>query len=349
MKNEKSIKVLLISIILILIIFSLVSSASPDAYMIKDVPMHKQLNGLSCGPAALETMFDYNGVDIDQKSIADVARTSSDGTWTWDMVRTGHFSHLSAAQGSFFPHSAPLAGFAERSLGYSTFSYSNDTFWWTDLKELIAADIPVVLLMRYAPEDDGGHYRVIVGYNEIKNETYFIDPWGRDQKRLTNPDGTVTWTMDDFQKGWNYSEYGTSHPHWGAIMMPWSIDLQTTERTTEGSMMVKATITYPCMGPFNCSDYPASNTTAKIDLPSGIHLDDPSASVVLGDLPAGENVFVSWNVSVDPESNNHDITVSARGRVSGSVPRVFWRGNKVSYPPYSYTDEIGGIAIISDV
>lgn len=345
MKNEKHIKVLLISILVILYSVSLIGSAStlPNAYLIKGVPQHTQINGLSCGPAALETMFDYRGEDIDQKSIADVARSSSIGTYTWDMVRTGHFSHLSKANGSFFPHAAPVAGFAERSLGYASFSYSNDTFWWEKLKGLITADIPVLLLMKYAPNDDVGHYRVIVGYNETKNETYFIDPWGRDQKRVTNPDRTVTWTMKDFMNAWNYSEYGTPHPYWGAVMMPWSIKIQTTEITSTDSMMVNATITYPCMEPFDCSAYPAITTRAQIQLPSGIQLLDPSVNIDIGRLEAGKNKTVSWKVQVNAPGS---IYVSAGGVVSGVVPKIYWQGNKVSYPSYSYTDEIGGEATI---
>lgn len=211
MKIDKCVIVLSISILMILCSVSFIGSASslPEAYLISGISQHKQLNGLSCGPAALETMFDYRGEDIDQKAIADVARSSSSGTWTWDMVRTGHFSHLSKANGSFFPHDAPAAGFSQRPLGYASFSYSSEKFWLEELKGLIAADIPVLLLMKYAPNDDGGHYRTIVGYNETKKVVYFIDPWVRDQKRVTNPDGTVTWTMDDFKTAWNYSEYGT--------------------------------------------------------------------------------------------------------------------------------------------
>jgi hypothetical protein len=351
MNIEKCVKVLSISVLIILCSVSLIGSAStfPEAYLITNVTQHKQINGLSCGPAALETMFDYWGEDIDQKSIADVARSSSNGTWTWDMVRTGHFSHLSKANGSFFPHDAPVAGFSQRPLGYASFSYSSEKFWWEKLKGLITADIPVLLLMKYATNDDGGHYRTIVGYNETKKEVYFIDPWVRDQKRVTNPDGTVTWTMDDFKTAWNYSEYGTPHPYWGAIMMPWSIYLQTTKRTDDGTMNVTAQITYPCPEPFDCSAYPVSNSSAIIYLPSNIELLDPSVSIDIGSLAAGKNVTVSWNVHIDPKAVGSNITVSAGGHVSGSLPRVYWRGNQVSYPAYNYTDEIGGQANITVV
>src|SRR3989304_1926453 len=112
MKWKKRVNVLSVSV-LIIICLSLVGGAAsplPSAHNITNVTQYKQMNGLMCGDAALETIFDFWGADINQKSIADVARSSSIGTYTWDMVRTGHFSHLSAANGSFFPHDVPTAG-----------------------------------------------------------------------------------------------------------------------------------------------------------------------------------------------------------------------------------------------
>ncbi len=350
MKWKKHVKVLSVSVLIILCFISLVGSAAstlPSAHNITGVTQHKQINGLSCGPAALEIMFDFWGADINQKSIADVARSSTIGTYTWDMVRTGYFSHLSEAQGSFFPHDAPTAGFSERPLGYASFSYSSDTFWWPELKALIAADIPVILLMKYAPNDDTGHYRVIVGYDEDKGEVYFMDPWDRDQGRVTNPDGTVSWNMTDFMNAWNYDRYGTPHPYWGAVMMPWSVNLQTTGKNTAGSTVrVTANIKYPCPQPFDCSAYPASNASAEILLPSYMHVLDVSPRIDIGHLAAGESTIVSWDVKVNADAAGSIITVSAGGEISGSVPKVYWNGNQVSYPAYNYTDEIGGEASI---
>jgi hypothetical protein len=342
---KKCVNVLSVSVLIILCLslVSGVASALPNAHNITNVTQHKQMNALMCGDAALETIFDFWGADINQKSIADVARTSSNGTYTWDMVRTGHFSHLSAMNGSYFPHDAQTAGFPERPLGYASFSYSNDTFWLPGLEALVAADIPVVLLMKYDLTGDAGHYRVIVGYDETK--VYFMDPWVRDQKRVTNPDGTVTWNKVEFQNAWNYSEYGTPHPFWGAVMMPWSVNLTTSGNTTAGSTVnVTANITYLCPQPFDCSAYPASSAIAKIILPSYMHVNDGYSTIGIGNLAAGSNITVSWNVTADADASGSVITVSAGGQISGAVPQVFWRGVQVSYPDYSYTDEIGGEA-----
>lgn len=65
------------------------SSFPPDTYRIQGITQHKQMNALMCGPAALEIIFDFWGPDIDQKAIADAARSSSKGTYTWDVMRTG--------------------------------------------------------------------------------------------------------------------------------------------------------------------------------------------------------------------------------------------------------------------
>jgi len=322
--------------------------ALPRAHTITGVHQHKQLNGLDCGPASVEIVFDYWGIDIDQKAIADVARTSSIGTWTWDIVRTGHFSYMSTAQGRFFPHDAPTAGFPERPVGYASFSYSSNGFWWADLKGLIASDIPVILLMKYAPDDSKGHYRVIVGYDENKGVVYFMDPWDRGMGKLTNPDGTLTWTMADFESAWNYAEYGTIKPYWGAVIMPWSISLHTTRKTSPGSVIsVTAVITYPCPKPFDCSAYPAYNAYAEISLPPGMKLLGGSTIINIGGLSAGKSCTVSWNVKLEKDGTGSSITISAGGTVSDSVPEANWKGNGVYYPPYGYTDGIGGVMTIT--
>ncbi len=316
-------------------------SSLPEAYLITGVPQHKQINALSCGPGALEIVFDFWGVDIDQKAIADVARSSSKGTLTWDIMRAGHFSYLSAANGSSYPHEEPTGGFPERPIGYASFNYSSDNFWWPDLKALVASNIPVVLLMKYAPNDDTGHYRVIVGYDEIKKVVYFMDPWERDLRRMTYPDGTVTWDMTDFKNAWNYSKYGTSHPYWGAAIIPWAINLSKEGEITAGSeLKVTANITYPCMQPFDCTAYSASNSRAEIILPPGMHIEIGQSRFNIGDLQAGGSATISWNVKLDNDAGGSFIAVKADGLVSGAVPDVKWPG--VFYQAYSYTDRIGG-------
>jgi len=319
-----------------------VSSLLPRSHIIH-VAQHKQLNAVCCGPASIEMVFDYWGADIDQKTIADVARTSPNGTYTWDIVRTGHFSNMSLANGSFFPHEAPIAGFQDRPFGYASFSYSSKTSWWKELKALIARDIPVILLMKYAFDDPTGHYRVIVGYDEDGDEgkgvVYFMDPWDRDLGKEM-----VMWRKCDFESAWNYAAYGSDIPFWGAAIIPWSVNLTTTGKIAHGSSIkVTAVITYPCPEPFDPNDHRAYNASATISLTDGMTLLDGSPKVEVGVLSAGKSFTASWRVKIDNCVPGLSITVTAGGLVNGSVPNIYWKVNGFS-PSYNYTDWIGGVA-----
>jgi hypothetical protein len=315
----------------------------PSSHMIANVPWHQQMNGIFCGEGVLEGVYDYYGPDISQKEIADVARSSSDGTWSFDMVRAGHFSNMSSAQGRFFPHDVPTAGYPERALGYASFPYSSDNFWLKDLRSLIAADTPVILLMTFEPNGGGGHYRTAIGYDDIKGIIYFSDPWGRDQNHQTNKTGITAWTYDELQSGWNYTADGESHPYWGMVMMPWNVDVKTSGSLKPGSTStVTADITYHCPSPFDSSMYPAKDAMATIALPEGISLDSGSVNISLGEMKAGSTSKATWKVKINGPISGRSIMVHAQGKVSSQVPEAHWTGVSISYPPYSYTDAIGG-------
>ena len=320
-----------------------VSAGLPSSHMIANVPWHEQMNGLFCGEGVLEGVYDYYGPDIDQKEIADVARSSSAGTWSFDMVRAGHFSNMSSAQGRFFPHEVPSAGYPERALGYASFPYSSDQFWLADLKGLIAADTPVILLMTFEPNGGGGHYRTAIGYDDVAGIIYFSDPWGRDQKHQTNNTGITTWTYEELQSGWNYTAEGETHPYWGMVMMPWNVSVKTSGSLKPGSTAtVTADVTYSCPTPFDSSLYPAKDAVAMITLPEGTSLDSGSRNASLGEMKAGSTARATWKVRIDEPVGGKTIMVQAQGKVSGQVPEAHWTGMSVSYPPYSYTDAIGG-------
>jgi len=323
------------------------SAALPESHMIASVPWHQQINGLSCGAASLEIVYDYWGPDIDQKQVMNVARTSSSGTWTYDIVSAGQFSYMSDAQGDFFPSVGPDGGYSERPLGYAAFSHTSTEFWLEDLKVLIANDIPVIVLMNYYPDGGGGHYRVVIGYDDASQLVYFSDPWGRDLNHLTDWTGVINWTYSDFQMGWNYCEYGADNPYFGAVLIPWTVDVSVKGKTTSGSaFLVTATIQYPCPAPFDRSQFRASDALAQISLPVGATLAGGSASVQLGPLSAGGTAVVSWTVLANGNLKGDAVSVTASGLISGSVPEAYWAGGVVYYPAYSYQDAIGGIGTL---
>jgi hypothetical protein len=319
------------------------SASLPVSHIIPNVPWHDQLNGLFCGPGSLEIVFDYWGADIPQKPIANVARSSSIGTWCHDLHRAGHFSVLSSAQGSYFQHEIPTAGFAERPLGYAAFAHSADTIWLDDLKALLAADIPVACLMWYAPDGSGGgHYRVAIGYDDLLGVIYFSDPWGRDLRYLPDMPGVIAWTYAEVEASWNYVAYGTSKPFWGTAIMPWTVDVNVKGKVQAGSQItVTATVTYPCPAPFDSTQFPATNALATITLPTGLTLDG-AATLSLGNMAAGSTKTVSWKATVGAGFSGGAVDVQAGGVISGSVPETRWEGQSQSYPPYNYIDLIGG-------
>lgn len=320
----------------------------PVAHLIPGVPWHVQINGLACGDGALESVFNYYGPDIDQKAIADVARTSSIGTYTFDLLRAGHFSALSSAQGRFYPHAAPVAGFVERPVGYAAFSHHAEQPWFAELKALLAADIPVTLLMTYAADGTGGgHYRVAVGYDDGAGVMYFIDPWGRDLRYLPDQPGLIAWTYADVARGWNYAAYGSELPYFGVAILPWNVDVRVKDNPQPGGMVkVTVLVNYPCPRPFDCTAFPAENATATLELPDGWPaLDSPTVNLVSpgSTMRAGTTQSVSWQVKLPASPLAGDeLVVRAQGTVSGSVPEAPWQGQGVVYPAYNYSDVIGG-------
>ncbi len=121
------------------------------------VPYHHQVNGYYCGPAALEEVFNFYGPDVSQPQIGDVARTTSDGTYDFDLIRAAQFSNLSSSSESQARELSPFVGYSTRSLGYAAlFCYGMNV---EELKAVIAAGYPVIVLTTW-------HFRVAVGYDD---------------------------------------------------------------------------------------------------------------------------------------------------------------------------------------
>ena len=328
--------------------------ALPQSHLIADVPFHAQFNGIFCGVGSMAIVLDYLGPEIDQKEIADVARTTNAGTYPADVVRTGQFSKLSSAKGDYFHGSVPTEGFKERSMGYAAFGYCSDTFWLGDLKALIAADIPVIVLMTYSPGGTASHWRVVIGYDDAQQRVYFCDTWGRDILKL-NDSGIISWSYHDFEIGWNYRGEDTrhpycEHPYFGAIFLPWSVDISVNGKAEPGSTVeVEADITYPCPSPFDVSQFPAKDAFAEISLPDGMTLVGSQQQTMIGSLQAGAGVSVTWKAQCDQGiPQGASIEVTAAGIISGSLPEAFYWGNSdACYPGYSYTDLIGGMSSVA--
>jgi hypothetical protein len=276
------------------------------------VPYHSQIDGYTCGPASLEMLFDFYGLDISQREIAGAARTASDGTYTCDMVRAAHFSNLSTSVGRY---SADITGYTDRELGYAAFEYWGMTI--DQLKSLIDAGDPVIVLTTW-------HFLVAVGYSSTR--ITFQDPFWGENRSLT---------LDEFKSAWDYSS------HWGLFVSPWKITVLIPQDVAQGDVFnVTATITYPLPSTFIPGQYPASLPNATVTLPDGLSLvpgETAKKAVSTGDLTAGDSANVTWTVQAD-SLGNYTISVEAEGKVAGFVPSL------PSYPEsYGYKDRIGGV------
>jgi len=293
-----------------------------------DVPFYYQVKTYYCGPAALQMVFDFYGENVSQFEIADVARTVPYVTYTDEMRRAAHFSNLSTSMGSELPEN--ITGYSLRSLGYAAFEASGVSL--DDLKSLINQGYPVILLMRWVPGEQYGHYRVAVGYNET--HVFLHDPWNNVEWGGEYGGQSLAMNYTFFADMWSYSG------NWSLLVSPWKVTISMPRETYVGQRFnVTANITYPCPTPFSIYDYPASSCFATIHLPEGLTpADGESAVNNLGELQAGSASTTSWTVEC-VRSGNYSISVEAEGKIEGFVAEKSDAG-----PSYRYIDRIGGYA-----
>lgn len=286
----------------------------PAAYLIEGVPFHKQYTGQSCGYACLEMVFDYYGEDIPQQEIIAVeGRFSELPGYTVGFVREAHFSEVSTSIGLY--HGSNIIGYDERGLGYASFRYSSETPWLDRLKALIAQDYPVMVNQWMEIGEEWPHWRLVIGYDDVSNEMIVHDPWDRGNTGLTE---NMKISYEDFCELWTYDlDFGL--PYTATLVVPWSVSIDAPSSVdADSSFTATATIGYPCPEPFDNSQYPASNAEATLSLPEGLSLaDGESAAKNIGDLSAGGEVIVSWEVVATGGSGSYSLFVQSHGTITG--------------------------------
>ncbi|KAH3764914.1 C39 family peptidase [Pelomyxa schiedti] len=322
---------------------------------VPSVPFKRQVMRTSCGSASLQMLLGHVGYSLDQMAIIDVLRTSSDvGTTTWDLARGGCFSVLSSAVGTLYPDHLPEHGWPDYPLGSASFLHRVDLgstaasdCWLDQLTATLDQGFPVAALMGGESPTDGGHFRVIVGY---EGDTWYLhDPWTR---------GGIPHIMEYSSEQlcwlWNYTEHigsiASYGPYPGIVVSPWGVDIEFFEH--DNYTTFRASIEYISPPDGGISGFwqslAASKSNAAIQLPpTGMTLvagQDASISIPIS-YP-GDKAVVEWNVIVDqldrrnPGDEPASVIITASGVVSGTVPA------SVEYPSYSYTDLIGGTGVL---
>ena len=293
------------------------------------VPFHFQETSWYCGEAALQMIFDYYGPLISQDDIGDVANEVEPwGTYGDDVRRAAHFSYMSAAV-----QDAGLRGYNERKLGYGAFeewwSWPNETAdpdfstRYADLKDLILADNPLILLTFYDESHTVGHFRVLKGFDDNTHEFIVHDPWYSLPYGGPDVHFNQTFLVDDLWLRWY---------RWALFVSPWVVNLTHPAGVMQGEIFnVTTYIEYKAPHPYEGS-YWAENSTAIFGLPPGGETYGYDNEQPLSITVGGTWDTVTWQV-FSRNAGTFNFTVNASGTVEGST----W----YSYPYYQ--DRIGNI------
>ena len=303
------------------------SAASAQAHEIPNVPYHEQQESYWCGPASLEMVFDYWGEDIPQAEIAAVSNASPGyGVYANELARAAHFSSASTAI-----QNPSLSGYTSRSQGYgmADASWSDGSsmysYRFSDLKNMVAHDYPVLVLTDYNDGLNSGHFRVVKGYDDRLGTFSVHDPWYSPQP-YAGPD--VKFEQSFFvDRLWQYSD------RWGMVAAPWSVSVSKPAYVSEGqSFTVAAQVTYrgvdPLTGESGVADPIASLETSS----NGYQVMGGQVNMPVEGLDRmGSTGTATWTLRALSSRLTDDIRVVAQGLVQGDT-RDYRR----------YTDWIGG-------
>jgi hypothetical protein len=302
----------------------------PAAYDIPGVPHHYQLTSYNCGVAADQMVMDYWGPEIDQQDIADVANTGTGGTHISNMMRAGHFSAISSAI-----QNPSLHGYDERRLGYGALECywsqydENDPDFpdrHNDLKSLISADYPIIIVTRYDASSYGTHARVAKGYDDSTGVYIVHDPWY---------EGVYQGPDVHFNQDFLVDELWPASFRWGTLIAPWEISIDAPVEVLRGApFTVTAHVLYTGPHPFGAQDEAHFPTVTL--LPSslcGLAPGESATRTLSGYFSDSGCAYgaVSWDVVADTMAQTGVLELLARGLVHDSSS---------SYA--SYSDSIGG-------
>lgn len=192
------------------------STSSIQSSVKLDVPLVKQGKNL-CGPATIEMLFRYWGVDkYDQYDIAYNMLLQFAGS---DRVKRSGILLTKPIDWSLYPGSGTinmrefLRRFASvenpklKNLPADRFLAKRERdYRFLQLKEYVARGIPVIVHQYWGEVGSRGHYRLMIGYDEEKQEVYLND---------ATSGSVITQSYERFFELWNVNE---SWLHYNAIV-----------------------------------------------------------------------------------------------------------------------------------
>jgi tetratricopeptide (TPR) repeat protein len=167
-------------------IFPYRKSAPEKGHLIRTVPFEKWLQRNYCGPACLAMVLNYwdERRPFSQRTIADETYDSAgQATYNSELV--------------LYP----------RTQGFDSYSFQGSL---EILKELVGRDIPVIVLSKTIKVIAKGHYRVVVGFDEVEDLIIFHDPYFG---------GRMAMETADFLKAWDLGK-GRNQARWTMAVVP---------------------------------------------------------------------------------------------------------------------------------
>ena len=161
-------------------VFKYQKTKPEKGYVIQTVPYEKWLERNYCGPACLAMVLNYwdETRSFSQRKItAEIFDSQSQATYNSELV--------------LYP----------RTKGFESYSFQGNL---RILKDVVAKDIPVVVLTKTIKQIAKGHYRVVIGFDEGEDQIIFHDPYFGDRSAMTSEDFMKVWELG---KGRNQSRW----------------------------------------------------------------------------------------------------------------------------------------------
>ena len=152
------------------------------------VPYHHQHTDYTCGPTALEMVFDHFKKHVKERTIARIARTTK-------KYGTFHKGMIDAA----------------RKEGFYCYVHENASI--SQVRHFLDEGLPVIVHYK-EPVDNDGHYAVAVGYG--KNALVLNDPWNGRNFRVS---------FKEFEKRWHDEIKGNQYTKWVMVVSPEKFEL----------------------------------------------------------------------------------------------------------------------------
>ena len=152
-------------------VFKYRKSKPEKGHLIQTVPFEKWLKRNYCGPACLAMVLNYwdEARSFSQRKITDeIYDSENQATYNSELV--------------LYP----------RTKGFVSYSFQGDL---RILKDVVGKDIPVIVLTKTIKQIAKGHYRVVIGFDDDRDQIIFHDPFFGDRHAMTSKDFMKVWEL----------------------------------------------------------------------------------------------------------------------------------------------------------